>query len=137
MAINYLPAEEPDAKEVVALIRAEGRKAVAIPGDIRDEAFCKKLVATAVSQLGGLDIPSDTSSPVESTNATPASVQGSAPGLERLSRTDTLAGLSLPLQSGGPALLLLGRAASPRGLVSLTGISESVVSHRGACVSTP
>jgi NAD(P)-dependent dehydrogenase (short-subunit alcohol dehydrogenase family) len=56
VAINYLPAEEPDAKEVVALLRAEGRKAVAIPGDIRTEAFCKKLVSTAVSQLGGLDI---------------------------------------------------------------------------------
>lgn len=56
VAINYLPAEEPDAKEVVALIRAEGRKAVAIPGDIRSEAFCKKLVDDAVRQLGGLDI---------------------------------------------------------------------------------
>ena len=56
VAINYLPAEEPDAREVVALIRAEGRKAVAIPGDIRNEAFCKKLVDDAVRQLGGLDI---------------------------------------------------------------------------------
>ncbi|MBM7112004.1 SDR family oxidoreductase [Archangium primigenium] len=56
VAISYLPAEEPDAKEVVALIRAEGRKAVALPGDIRTEAFCKKLVASAVAQLGGLDI---------------------------------------------------------------------------------
>jgi len=56
VAINYLPAEEPDAKEVVALIRAAGRKAVAIPGDLRDEAFCRKLVAQAAQQLGGLDI---------------------------------------------------------------------------------
>src|SRR5581483_8148843 len=40
VAIGYLPVEEPDAAEVVALIRAEGRKAVALPGDIRDEAFC-------------------------------------------------------------------------------------------------
>lgn len=56
VAINYLPAEEPDAREVVALIKAAGRKAVAIPGDIRDEAFCKKLVADAVQGLGGLDI---------------------------------------------------------------------------------
>ena len=56
VAINYLPAEEPDAREVVALIKAEGRKAVAIPGDIRDEAFCTRLVADAVSGLGGLDI---------------------------------------------------------------------------------
>ena len=56
VAINYFPSEESDAQEVLALIKAEGRKAVAIPGDIRDEAFCQKLVADAVSQLGGLDI---------------------------------------------------------------------------------
>jgi len=56
VAINYLPAEEPDAKEVIALIKKEGRKAVAIPGDLRDEAFCKRLVDEAVRGLGGLDI---------------------------------------------------------------------------------
>ena len=56
VAINYLPAEEPDAKEVIALIKAEGRKAIAIPGDIQDEAFCQRLVADAVRGLGGLDI---------------------------------------------------------------------------------
>lgn len=56
VAINYLPAEEPDAREVVALIRAEGRKAVAIPGDLRDERFCRKLIEQAAAQLGGLDI---------------------------------------------------------------------------------
>lgn len=56
VAINYLPPEEPDAREVIALIKAEGRKAIAIPGDIREEAFCKKLVAEAVRGLDGLDI---------------------------------------------------------------------------------
>ena len=56
VAINYLPAEEPDAKEVVALIKAAGRKAVAIPGDITSETFCKQLVERAVQELGGLDI---------------------------------------------------------------------------------
>jgi NAD(P)-dependent dehydrogenase (short-subunit alcohol dehydrogenase family) len=56
VAINYLPAEEEDAKEVVELIRQAGRKAVPIPGDLREEAFCLKLVADAVAQLGGLDI---------------------------------------------------------------------------------
>ena len=56
VAINYLPVEEPDAREVVQLIEAEGRKAVAIPGDIRDEGFCGQLVARAVEGLGGLDI---------------------------------------------------------------------------------
>ncbi|MBC7773724.1 MAG: SDR family oxidoreductase [Pyrinomonadaceae bacterium] len=56
VAINYLPVEESDAQEVVELIRSAGRKAVAIPGDIRDEAFCRKLVADAAAGLGGLDI---------------------------------------------------------------------------------
>ncbi|MEQ7801854.1 SDR family oxidoreductase [Pedobacter sp. ASV1-7] len=56
VAINYLPAEEPDAKEVIELIEKEGRKAVAIPGDLREEAFCKQLVEKAVKALGGLDI---------------------------------------------------------------------------------
>src|SRR5213595_3840334 len=54
VAINYFPTEEPDAQEVVALIKAAGRKAVAIPGDLRDEAFCKRLVDEAVKGLGGL-----------------------------------------------------------------------------------
>lgn len=56
VAFGYLPQEEPDAREVVQLIRAAGRKAVPLPGDIRDEAFCQKLVEDAVKGLGGLDI---------------------------------------------------------------------------------
>jgi NAD(P)-dependent dehydrogenase (short-subunit alcohol dehydrogenase family) len=56
VAINYFPTEEPDAQDVVKLIREAGRKAVTIPGDLRDEAFCQRLVDQAVQQLGGLDI---------------------------------------------------------------------------------
>lgn len=56
VAINYLPDEEQDAKEVIALIKKEGRKAIAIPGDLRNENFCKRLVEDAVKGLGGLDI---------------------------------------------------------------------------------
>ena len=56
VAIGYLPAEEEDAREVIALIKAEGRRAVALPGDIRTEGVCRQLVADAVKQLGGLDI---------------------------------------------------------------------------------
>jgi NAD(P)-dependent dehydrogenase (short-subunit alcohol dehydrogenase family) len=56
VAINYLPEEQADADEVVGLIRAAGRKAVAIPGDLRDETFCRNLVAQAVETLDGLDI---------------------------------------------------------------------------------
>jgi len=56
VAINYYPTEEPDAQEVIALIKKEGRKAVAIPGDLREETFCKQLVHKALDELGGLDI---------------------------------------------------------------------------------
>ena len=56
VAIGYLPSEASDAQEVVKLIQDAGRKAVALPGDIKDEEFCKKLVHDAVTQLGGLDI---------------------------------------------------------------------------------
>jgi len=56
VAINYHPDEDPDAREVIALIKAEGRVGLAIPGDLRDEAFCVRLVDEAVRGLGGLDI---------------------------------------------------------------------------------
>jgi NAD(P)-dependent dehydrogenase (short-subunit alcohol dehydrogenase family) len=56
VVINYLPAEQSDADEVIALMKAAGRKAIGIPGDLREEAFCQKLVADAVGGLGGLDI---------------------------------------------------------------------------------
>ncbi|OBZ25693.1 NAD(P)-dependent oxidoreductase [Pseudomonas protegens] len=56
VAINYLPEEERDARQVIELIKAAGRKAVALPGDISDERFCRDLVRRAHEQLGGLDI---------------------------------------------------------------------------------
>ena len=56
VAINYLPAEEADAREVIALIEAEDRIGHAIPGDLREERFCQQLVEEAVRGLGGLDI---------------------------------------------------------------------------------
>jgi NAD(P)-dependent dehydrogenase (short-subunit alcohol dehydrogenase family) len=55
VAINYLPEEEEDAKETIALIEKAGRKAIAIPGDLSDEAFCVEMVKQAHKQLGGLD----------------------------------------------------------------------------------
>ena len=56
VVINYLPEEQSDAEEVIKLIEAEGRRAVAIPGDLKSEAFCKKLVETAYDELGDLDL---------------------------------------------------------------------------------
>jgi len=56
VAISYLASETTDAQEVIQLIEAEGRQALALPGDITNEAWCRELVAKTVAQFGGLDI---------------------------------------------------------------------------------
>ncbi|PPH14988.1 NAD(P)-dependent dehydrogenase [Rathayibacter sp. AY1G1] len=55
VALAYLPSEEEDAQHVIGLIRAEGRTAVPIPGDLTSAEYCTRLVAEAVEGLGGLD----------------------------------------------------------------------------------
>ncbi len=48
MAINYLPAEEPTpARSFSPSMRPDGQ-GVPIPGDLRDRAFCQRLVAEAM-----------------------------------------------------------------------------------------
>ena len=54
--ISYLPEEEEDAQETLRWIEEAGRKGVAMPGDIQEEAHCDAIVARAVSELGGLDV---------------------------------------------------------------------------------
>jgi NAD(P)-dependent dehydrogenase (short-subunit alcohol dehydrogenase family) len=56
VVLSYLPEEKADADEVAELIRAEGRKAVLVPGDISEEATCDEIIDTAVSELGGIDL---------------------------------------------------------------------------------
>jgi NAD(P)-dependent dehydrogenase (short-subunit alcohol dehydrogenase family) len=56
VAISYLESEQSDADEVIGLIEAEGRKALALPGNITDERWCRDMVAKTVDALGGIDI---------------------------------------------------------------------------------
>ena len=56
VALSYLEAEQPDADEVRALVEAEGRRCLLLPGDIKDEAWCGEMVARTVEAFGGLDI---------------------------------------------------------------------------------
>lgn len=56
VVLSYMPEEEADAKEVVKLVEEAGRKAVALPGDLKDEGYCGQVIAAAVEQLGGVDI---------------------------------------------------------------------------------
>ena len=56
VAISYLPEEEEDAQRIVGFIEAAGRQALALPGDLKDSAYCQALVETTVATFGGLDI---------------------------------------------------------------------------------
>ena len=55
VAISYL-CEHADAQATAALVRAAGRRATLLPGDIGNESFCIELVAKTLEQLGRLDI---------------------------------------------------------------------------------
>jgi NAD(P)-dependent dehydrogenase (short-subunit alcohol dehydrogenase family) len=55
IAILYL-CEHDDAAATKKIVEAEGRRAIAIPGDVGDKQFCERAVAETVERLGGLDI---------------------------------------------------------------------------------
>jgi NAD(P)-dependent dehydrogenase (short-subunit alcohol dehydrogenase family) len=55
VAIAHLPEEQSDADHVIEQIRAAGRTALSIPGDLRDRQYAASLVDQTVGGLGGLD----------------------------------------------------------------------------------
>jgi NAD(P)-dependent dehydrogenase (short-subunit alcohol dehydrogenase family) len=56
VALVYLPEEQSDARETEKAVRAEGRKALLLPGDVTALAFCRQAVEKTLAELGGLDI---------------------------------------------------------------------------------
>ncbi len=57
LAISYLPAEEKDALLVKRLVEEDfNRTCLLLPGDIRRESYCRKLVASTIKKFGKLDI---------------------------------------------------------------------------------
>lgn len=56
VAFTYLKAERRDAQETARVIEAEGRKALMLEGDLREQKFARAVVKKTVDQLGGLDI---------------------------------------------------------------------------------
>jgi NAD(P)-dependent dehydrogenase (short-subunit alcohol dehydrogenase family) len=55
VAIVYLN-ERKDAEETRKMVEAQGVKCLLIPGDVGNEAFCRRAVEQTVKELGGLDI---------------------------------------------------------------------------------
>jgi NAD(P)-dependent dehydrogenase (short-subunit alcohol dehydrogenase family) len=56
VAIVYLEEEQQDAEETQRAVEAEGRRALLIPGDVRDADFCREAVEQTVEEFGGLNI---------------------------------------------------------------------------------
>lgn len=56
VAIVYLPVEESDARTTERAIKHEGRRALLIPGDVQDSAFCAQAVERTVDTFGRLDV---------------------------------------------------------------------------------
>ncbi|CBG75037.1 MULTISPECIES: SDR family oxidoreductase [Streptomyces] len=53
---THLPEEAEDARETSRLVEEAGRKAIAVPCDIRDEEQCRALVDRAVAEFGRIDV---------------------------------------------------------------------------------
>ncbi len=56
VAISYLKEEEADAQETRRWVEEAGQKGITVPGDIRDQRLCRKLVERVMSDQGRLDI---------------------------------------------------------------------------------
>ena len=55
VVVSYL-SEDSDAAEVKRHVEDAGRRAVLIKGDLADAQHCREVIATAIDQLGGIDI---------------------------------------------------------------------------------
>src|SRR4051794_23664566 len=56
VVLSFLEEEEQDARETARVVEAAGRRAVAVPGDLQDERYCRTLIERSVEDLGGIDI---------------------------------------------------------------------------------
>lgn len=99
VALSYLPEEQRDAETTAEFVRAAGRGAILLPGDIRAESVCTSVVEETISTLGGIDILVHN-----------AGYQKNRPGVDTLSRDEILRVLETNLL----APLLITRAASER-----------------------
>nr|WP_232328173.1 SDR family oxidoreductase [Kibdelosporangium sp. MJ126-NF4]CTQ91405.1 3-oxoacyl-[acyl-carrier protein] reductase (EC 1.1.1.100) [Kibdelosporangium sp. MJ126-NF4] len=54
--LSFLEEEEVDAKQTADLVRDAGRQVALVPGDIQDEAQCRRVVDRAVAEFGRIDV---------------------------------------------------------------------------------
>ena len=132
VAILYLN-EHRDAKETIRMVKAAGRRAVALAGDIGDEKFCQRAVARAVKELGRLDIVVNNAAEQHPQDALE---KISARQLERTFRTNIfsfffLTKAALPHLKNGSTIINTTSVTAYRGSASLIDYSAT----KGAIVS--
>lgn len=54
--ISHLASEQQDAEETLRLVQDAGRTAVSVPGDLREEDQCSRIVDRAVAEFGRIDV---------------------------------------------------------------------------------
>ena len=55
VVVSYLESHD-DARQTIELVEAEGRRAISVPGDLQDEAQCRRVVEQARDELGRIDV---------------------------------------------------------------------------------
>lgn len=152
VAINYLAEEEEDAQQTLEWITTAGRRAVAVPGDLRDEHTCRGIVARAAAELGGLNIVVNNAGYHWARGAD--GLEGlAAEHLDRTVRTDLYATLwvsqaALPhlgrgdsiiitssVQAYDPSITMIDYAATKAALNNLTGSLAQDLGARGIRVN--
>jgi NAD(P)-dependent dehydrogenase (short-subunit alcohol dehydrogenase family) len=56
VAISYLPVEQSDAEETRDAVEKAGRRALLLPGDLKEPGFCQEVVEETVRAFGRLDV---------------------------------------------------------------------------------
>lgn len=56
VAISFLPEEQKDADETIRWVEKAGRRILPLPGDVRDERYCRHLIDRTIDSFGALDI---------------------------------------------------------------------------------
>jgi len=132
VVISYLNEHE-DAQETVRLVEKEGRRCIALPGDIGEEAVCKQVVQKAIDEFGHLDILVNNAAeqhPQESIENI------SADQLERTFRTNIfsmffMTKVALPHLKAGSAIINTASVTAYQGSPSLLDYSST----KGAIVA--
>lgn len=147
--ISYLEEDE-DARETERLVRDSGRKAILLPGDIRDEKHCQQMVERAFDDFGKLDILVNNAA---YQMAQPSIEEFSSEQFDRVFRTNVFAMFylckaALPRMKSGssilnttsiqgydPSAMLLDYASTKSAIIGFTKALAQLASKQGVRVN--